>query len=324
MKKIAILTSGGDAPGMNAHIRSVVRSANYNNLTVFGVMNGYEGLIDGEFIEMKNASVANVIQRGGTILKTARSKRFLEEKYRKQAYNNLVEWGIDGLIVCGGDGSFTGAQVFENETGIKVIGTPGTIDNDLYGTDFTIGFDTAINTVVEAIDKIRDTADAHGRIFFIEVMGRSAGYIAMHSGIGSGAEAIFVPEKEGDYENFVSKFEQSGRSDKLFSIIVVAEGDESGGAIKVAEQFKQKFSDISVRVSILGHIQRGGNPSCRDRVLASRLGAGAVEALINGKSNGMIGEKNNEIVFVPFTEALGKKKESKEDAMLDLIRILSL
>ena len=324
MKKIAILTSGGDAPGMNAHIRSVVRSANYNNLTVFGVMNGYEGLIDGEFIEMKNASVANVIQRGGTILKTARSKRFLEEKYRKQAYNNLVEWGIDGLIVCGGDGSFTGAQVFENETGIKVIGTPGTIDNDLYGTDFTIGFDTAINTVVEAIDKIRDTADAHGRIFFIEVMGRSAGYIAMHSGIGSGAEAIFVPEKEGDYENFVSKFEQSGRSDKLFSIIVVAEGDESGGAIKVAEQLKQKFSDISVRVSILGHIQRGGNPSCRDRVLASRLGAGAVEALINGKSNGMIGEKNNEIVFVPFTEALGKKKESKEGAMLDLIRILSL
>ncbi len=324
MKKIAILTSGGDAPGMNAHIRSVIRSANYHHLSVYGVMNGYEGLIDGEFIEMKNASVANIIQRGGTILRTARSKRFMDATYRAQAYTHLQNVGIEGLIVCGGDGSFTGAQVFANETGIQVIGTPGTIDNDLYGTDFTIGFDTATNTVIEAIDKIRDTADAHGRMFFIEVMGRSAGYIAMHSGIGSGAEAIFVPEKEDDYENFVEKFEQSGRSDKLFSIIVVAEGDENGGAMKVAEKFKQKFTDISVRVSILGHIQRGGNPSCRDRVLASRLGAGAVEALINGHTNGMIGEKNNNIVFVPFSEALGRKKESKEDSMLDLIRILSL
>lgn len=324
IKNIAVLTSGGDAPGMNAAIRAVVRAGIYYDLTVTGVLRGYEGLISGDFIDMDRKSVANIIQRGGTILKTARSDQFRTTEGRKIAYEQLKNKGIDALIVIGGDGTFTGANLFSKEFDFPVVGLPGTIDNDLAGTDFTIGYDTAINTVVNAIDQIRDTAESHDRLFIVEVMGRDSGLIALRSGIGVGAEAIMVPEANMGVAGLVKRLEY-GRKDKASKIIIVAEGDEVGGAFNVGEVLKDKFPHYDIRVSVLGHIQRGGKPSCMDRVLASRFGVSAVEALLNGHSGEMVGQINGEIVYTPFDHAI-KHLDAEEgtQAWLKLIEILSL
>ncbi len=322
MKKIAIFTSGGDSPGMNACIRAVVRTAIYHKLEIMGIMHGYEGMIDGEFIELESKSVANIIQRGGTILKTARSKRFMTKEGMQQAYDNLVKNGIEGIVAIGGNGTFTGAAEFNSIYKIPFIGIPGTIDNDLAGTDFTIGFDTAINTVVNAVDKIRDTAESHDRLFFVEVMGRDAGLIALKSGIGVGAESILIPESTTDLEHLFERLDRGKRS-KSSKIIMVAEGEEEGGAFEIARKVKERFNQYDTRVSILGHLQRGGSPSCNDRVLASRLGFNAVEALIKGKQNVMVGVINNQIAFTPFEKAI-KHIEEIDDEVLRMIEILSL
>ena len=324
IKNIGVLTSGGDAPGMNAAIRAVVRAAIYYNLEVTGILRGYEGLINGDFIEMDRKSVANIIQRGGTILKTARSDAFRTKEGRETAYEQLKKKNIDALVVIGGDGTFTGANIFSNEHTFPIIGLPGTIDNDLEGTDFTIGYDTAINTVINAVDKIRDTAESHDRLFIVEVMGRDSGLIALRSGIGVGAEAIMIPEANMGVDGLVTRLE-SGRKDKASKIIIVAEGDDMGGAFNVGEVLKEKFPAYDIRVSVLGHIQRGGKPSCMDRVLASRLGVAAVEGLLNGQSGEMVGLKNKEIIFTPFEHAI-KHIDAKEisAAWLKLVEILSL
>jgi len=324
IKNIAVLTSGGDSPGMNAAIRAVVRASLYHNLSVTGVLRGYEGLIQGDFIPMEGKSVANIIQRGGTILKTARSKAFRTIEGRKIAHKNLLDQNIDALIVIGGDGTFTGADIFSKEFNFPVIGLPGTIDNDLAGTDFTIGYDTAINTVVNAVDKIRDTAESHDRIFLVEVMGRDSGLIALRSGIGVGAEAIMIPEAHMGVDDLITRIE-NGRKDKASKIIIVAEGDEAGGAYVVGEALKSKFPNSDIRISVLGHIQRGGKPSCMDRVLASRFGVAAVEGLLMGKTDVMVGQINREIVFTPFSQAI-KHIDAQEitPAWLRLVEILSL
>ncbi|MFP5079243.1 6-phosphofructokinase [Pedobacter sp. JCM 36344] len=324
IKNIGVLTSGGDAPGMNAAIRAVVRAAIYYNLEVTGVLRGYEGLINGDFIEMDRKSVANIIQRGGTILKTARSDAFRTKEGREKAHEQLKQKNIDALVVIGGDGTFTGADIFSTEYKFPIVGLPGTIDNDLEGTDFTIGYDTAINTVINAVDKIRDTAESHDRLFIVEVMGRDSGLIALRSGIGVGAEAIMIPEANMGVDGLVTRLE-SGRKDKASKIIIVAEGDEIGGAFNVGEVLKKKFPAYDIRVSVLGHIQRGGKPSCMDRVLASRLGVAAVEGLLNGQSGEMVGLKNKEIIFTPFDHAV-KHIDAKEisAAWLKLVEILSL
>ncbi|NRF38472.1 6-phosphofructokinase [Pedobacter foliorum] len=324
IKNIGVLTSGGDAPGMNAAIRAVVRAAVYYDLQVTGILRGYEGLVNGDFIEMDRKSVANIIQRGGTILKTARSDSFRTKEGREQAYDQLKKNNIDALIVIGGDGTFTGADLFTHEFDFPVIGLPGTIDNDLEGTDFTIGYDTAINTVINAVDKIRDTAESHDRLFIVEVMGRDSGLIALRSGIGVGAEAIMIPEANMGIDGLITRLE-TGRKDKASKIIIVAEGDEIGGGFNVGEALKKKFPAYDIRVSVLGHIQRGGKPSCMDRVLASRLGVVAVEGLIAGQTGVMVGQKNKEIVFTPFNHAI-KHIDAKEisPAWLKLVEILSL
>jgi 6-phosphofructokinase 1 len=324
IKNIGVLTSGGDAPGMNAAIRAVVRAAIYYNLEVTGILRGYEGLINGDFIEMDRKSVANIIQRGGTILKTARSDAFRTKEGREAAHEQLKKKNIDALVVIGGDGTFTGANIFSIEHNFPIIGLPGTIDNDLEGTDFTIGYDTAINTVINAVDKIRDTAESHDRLFIVEVMGRDSGLIALRSGIGVGAEAIMIPEANMGVDGLVTRLE-SGRKDKASKIIIVAEGDEIGGAFNVGEVLKKKFPAYDIRVSVLGHIQRGGKPSCMDRVLASRLGVAAVEGLLNGQSGEMVGLKNKEIIFTPFDHAI-KHIDAKEisAAWMKLVEILSL
>ncbi|HPB19643.1 MAG TPA: 6-phosphofructokinase, partial [Bacteroidales bacterium] len=273
MKNIGILTSGGDAPGMNAAIRAVVRTAIYNGRNIYGVYEGYHGLIDDNMFEMHASDVSNIIQRGGTILRSARSKRFFEKEYRQIAHENLLRRDIGSLVLIGGDGTFKGACEFKNEfPDIQVIGIPGTIDNDLYGTDYTIGFDTACNTVVEAVDKIRDTASSHSRIFFVEVMGRDAGYIALYTGIANGAEEILIPETKTNINDLVDNIQNRWRSNKKSSIIIVAEGEELGGAVKVSEMVKEKLPDYEIRYTVLGHIQRGGNPTLRDRLNASRMG----------------------------------------------------
>jgi 6-phosphofructokinase 1 len=324
IKNIAVLTSGGDAPGMNAAIRAVVRAGIYYDLQVTGILRGYEGLINGDFIDMDRKSVANIIQRGGTILKTARSEGFRTAEGRQKAYDNLKKQQIDALVVIGGDGTFTGANVFSTEFNFPIIGLPGTIDNDLEGTDFTIGYDTAINTVVSAVDKIRDTAESHDRLFIVEVMGRDSGLIALRSGIGVGAEAILIPEANMGINGLVTRLE-SGRKDKASKIIIVAEGDEVGGAFNVGEVLKEKFPLYDIRISVLGHIQRGGKPSCMDRVLASRLGVAAVEALLSGHEGEMVGQKNSEIVFTPFSQAIKHiDAEERSPAWLKLVEILSL
>lgn len=323
MKKIGVFTSGGDSPGMNACIRAVVRTALYHNIEVVGIMHGYEGMINGEFIPMNTASVSNIIQRGGTILKTSRSKRFLTKEGMQEAYNNLIKKGITGLVAIGGDGTFRGATEFmQRYPDIKIIGTPGTIDNDLIGTDFTIGYDTAINTVVDAVDKIRDTAESHSRLFIVEVMGRDAGLIALRSGIGVGAEAILIPESKTDMDNLIHRLEK-GRKTKSSKIIIVAEGEEVGGAFQIAKVIKEKFDYYDTRVSILGHLQRGGNPSCMDRVLASRMGFTAVEELIKGEKGVMVGVVNQQICLTPFSKATKHIQEVNPD-LLRMVETLSL
>jgi 6-phosphofructokinase 1 len=321
MKKIAVFTSGGDSPGMNACIRAVVRTAIYKKVEISGIIRGYTGMIDNDFMEMDSRSVSNIIQRGGTILKTARSQAFMTKEGRKKAYDNLVQHGIEGIICIGGNGTFTGAKIFYEEYGIPSIGAPGTIDNDLYGTDFTIGFDTAINTAVEAIDRIRDTADSHGRVFFIEVMGRHAGYIALAAGIAGGAELILVPESKNDWQKVTDYFIRD-KSKKAFSIVVVAEGDEEGGAYKVVERLRKEMPDFDPRVSILGHIQRGGSPTGYDRVLASRLGNAAVDALLAGHTNKMVGIINNMVELTSYDDAINKTKELNAD-LLKLVDVFN-
>ncbi|MET0572183.1 MAG: 6-phosphofructokinase, partial [Pedobacter agri] len=293
IKNIGVLTSGGDSPGMNAAIRAVVRASIYYDIEVTGFIRGYEGLINNDFIAMDRKSVANIIQRGGTILKTARSETFRTKEGRQTAYNNLKAKNIDALVVIGGDGTFTGANVFSHEFDFPIIGLPGTIDNDLAGTDFTIGYDSAINTVIDAVDRIRDTAESHDRLFIVEVMGRDSGLIALRSGIGVGAEAIMIPEANMNADDILHKLEHS-RKDKASKIIIVAEGDDTGGAFKVGEILQEKYPHYDTKVSVLGHIQRGGKPTCMDRVLASQLGVAAVEGLINGESCVMAGQVNRE------------------------------
>jgi 6-phosphofructokinase 1 len=320
--KIGVLTSGGDAPGMNAAIRAVVRTSLYHNMEVFGIMRGYQGMIDDDIVPMHSRSVANIIQRGGTILKTARCIEFYEPEGRKKAYENLKKHGIDGLVIIGGDGSFRGAQKFSNEFDIPCIGLPGTIDKDIAGSDFTIGFDTAVNTAIEAIDKIRDTADAHDRLFIIEVMGRDAGYIALHSGIATGAEHILIPETKTDLESVVDSLEEKERRKKLVNMIVVAEGEDTGGGNEVAAIIKRRLPHLDTRVCILGHIQRGGSPTCLDRLIASRLGYAAVDSLIEGKHNTMIGIMNNKLHFTPLDKAV-KAKQRISDEWMKIVKILA-
>ena len=320
--KVGLITSGGDSPGMNACVRAVVRTAINNGISVCGYYRGYEGILDNDYVELKASSVGQIIQRGGTILKTARSKRFFQPDQRKIAYDNLVANDIDALIVIGGDGSFTGASLFSKEFGLPVVGVPGTIDNDLYGTDYTIGYDTALNTVVEAVDKIRDTAMSHDRVFVVEVMGRDAGFIALRSGIAVGAEAILIPETKTYIERLLKRLEKR-RVDKASAIIIVAEGDDYGGAEKVAEAIITEYPLYDVKVTKLGHIQRGGNPSAMDRVLASFLGAGAIEALVNGQSGIMIGMRDKKVVHVPFEKAIKHHQEVDEN-LLKLAEMLSI
>ena len=312
MKKIAVLTSGGDAPGMNACIRSVIRACAHYDLEVFGIHRGYQGLIENEIHPMTTSSVANIIQMGGTILKTARSMDFMTPEGRKKAHQNLLNLGIEGIVCIGGNGTYTGAMIFEKEFGIPSMGCPGTIDNDLWGTDSTIGYDTAINTAMEAIDKIRDTADAHNRIFFVEVMGRHSGHIALLSGIAGGAEGIFIPERGNEFDDIVQLYESKARK-KEFSIFVVAEGDEEGRAYEISKRFQAIYPETDCRVTVLGHVQRGGRPTANDRILASRLGAHAVKALIDGRKNEAVGVVNNDIKFTSFQEAIEHKKDIQDN-----------
>ncbi|MCY7357848.1 MAG: 6-phosphofructokinase [Rudanella sp.] len=324
MKRIAVFTSGGDAPGMNACIRAVVRGAVYHGIEVFGIRRGYNGMINGDIFQMTSHSVSNIVQRGGTILKSARSKEFMTVEGRKKAYDQLQKFGIEGLVAIGGNGTFTGATIFYDEYGIPTVGAPGTIDNDLYGTDYTIGFDTAVNTALEAIDKIRDTADSHDRIFFIEVMGRDSGYIAIQSGIAGGAEMVMVPEVLTPISEVVNVLKQGWSRQKSSSIIVVAEGEEEGNAVEVAEKIrKQVDPDIDMRVTTLGHIQRGGIPTAYDRILASRLGLGALEGLMDGHKNEMAGVINNELVYTPFRDTIRLPKPINQD-LLRMVKILSV
>lgn len=324
IKRIGVLTSGGDAPGMNAAIRGVTRTALYNGLEVVGIRQGYHGMIHNDFVEMKANSVSDILARGGTILKTARSKEFMEAEGRKLAYENLKANRIDAVVVIGGDGSLTGARVFCDEYfDIPFVGIPGTIDNDIYGTDYTIGYDTALNTVVEAVDKIRDTAGSHNRLFFVEVMGRDAGFIALNSGIACGAEAILIPEVHGDSQNLKDYLQKGFKRKKSSNIIIVAEGDESGGAFAIAESVKEDFRDYDVRVSVLGHIQRGGTPSAYDRVSASKLGYAAIEALMDDQKSVMVGFHNGETDLVPFRKVIKLKKKVDTERM-QMVEILSV
>ena len=319
MKRVAVLTSGGDAPGMNAAIRGVTRTAIYYGLEVVGIRHGYHGMINNHFVSLKAHSVSDILARGGTILKTARSKEFMTEEGRKQAYDNLKNAGIDAVVVIGGDGSLTGARVFCDEYfDIPFVGIPGTIDNDIFGTQYTLGFDTALNTVVEAIDKIRDTASSHSRLFFVEVMGRDVGHIALNAGVAAGAEEILIPEQNLGLERLLDSLKRSKKSGKSSSIVVVAEGDKTGKNVFELKEYVETHLPIyDVRVSVLGHIQRGGVPTAFDRVLASRMGVKAVESILNGKSNFMVGIMENEIVLTPIDEAI--KGTTKIDR--ELIRV---
>ena len=316
------MTSGGDAPGMNACIRAVVRSAAFHNVEVVGIRRGFQGMIDNEMSLLSVNEVGNIIQYGGTILKSARSKEFMTSEGREKAYQNLKAHGIEGIVCIGGNGTYTGAGVFYKEYGIPSIGAPGTIDNDLFGTDFTIGYDTAVNTALDAIDRIRDTADSHNRIFFIEVMGRDSGFIALNSGLAGGAEAILLPEIMNDYDDLIANFEDDSKRKKAFSIIVVAEGETNGHAFDIAENFKKKFPVYDVRVSVLGHIQRGGKPSANDRILASTLGNAAVEQLLAGNTNVCVGVVNHEVKITSYADAITQKK-SINPVLWNLSKILS-
>ncbi|NLR95014.1 MULTISPECIES: 6-phosphofructokinase [Flammeovirga] len=308
MKKIAVFTSGGDAPGMNACVRAVVRTAIYHGIEVIGVRRGYKGMVDADFVPMTSHSVSNIIGQGGTILKSARFDEFRDIEWRKKAYDNLIAEGVEGLIAIGGNGTFTGAKLLMENFGIPTIGCPGTIDNDLFGTDYTIGFDTAVNTALDAIDKIRDTAASHDRVFFVEVMGRDAGFIAMQSGIAGGAEDILVPEIPDSIDEVIENLKKGGENEKPSHIVVVAEGEEIGNATFIAQKAKEAMPNLDIRVSNLGHIQRGGAPSALDRILASRMGIAAVEGLIAGKSNVMSGIINDQVTYTSFDDAINKKK----------------
>ncbi len=323
IKRIGVLTSGGDAPGMNAAIRAVTRTALYHGIEVIGIRHGYDGMINGYFKLLKTFHVSDIIQRGGTILKTARSDEFRTPEGRRKAYEQLRDRGIDGVVVIGGDGTFTGARIFGEEYDIPLIGIPGTIDNDLYGTDYTIGFDTALNTVIEAVDKIRDTASSHNRLFFIEVMGAEAGFIAIRSGIACGAEAIIIPEVKDQVKNLRAFLEEGYKRKKSSNIIIVAEGAYPGGAFGIADAVKEDFEGYSVRVTVLGHIQRGGSPSAFDRFTASRLGYAAVDALLDDQKSAMIGLQNNEITLVPFSKAVKLHKEVRRE-YLEIANVLSI
>lgn len=319
--KIAVLTSGGDSPGMNAAIRAVVRTGIYNHLEVYGVMRGYAGLLEDDIFLMNSRSVANIIQRGGTILKTARCKEFETTEGRQKAFKNIEKRGIDGLVVIGGDGSFKGAEAFSRECGIPCIGIPGTIDKDISGTDFTIGFDTAVNTAVDAIDKIRDTADAHDRLFIVEVMGRDAGYIALHSGVATGAENILIPEANTSLDELIAHLTEKEKRKKLVNLIVVAEGNKYGGAVELARLIHERIETADTRICVLGHIQRGGSPSCLDRFIASRMGYQAVECLLQGKHNVMVGILNNKMNFVPLSQVKSNQRINNE--WLKIVKILA-
>lgn len=323
IQKIAVLTSGGDAPGMNAAIRAVVRTSAYHNIEVLGIYRGYQGMIEEDFVELNARSVRDTINKGGTFLKSARSKEFRTKEGRQKAYENLKKQNVDALVVIGGDGSFTGALLFNEEHNFPVIGIPGTIDNDIYGTTYTLGYDTALNTAVEAIDKIRDTASSHNRMFIIEVMGRDAGFIALNSGIGGGAERILIPEESTPIEELLEDLEKGQAKGKTSNIIVVAEGDKSGkNVFELKEYIEKKHPEYDIRVSVLGHMQRGGAPSCYDRVLATRMGVKAVETLLEGKSNYMVGIRNDRMELVPLEKAIKGTEEDKLDK--DLIRIAEI
>ena len=318
---IGILTSGGDAPGMNAAIRAVTRSAIFGGFKVKGIYRGYRGLITGEIQEFKTQNVSNIIQAGGTILKTARCKEFQTPEGRQLAYETLKKEGIDALVVIGGDGSLTGARIFATEFNFPIVGLPGTIDNDLYGTDKTIGYDTALNTIMECVDKIRDTATSHERLFFIEVMGRDAGFLALNGAIASGAEAAFIPEISTEVDQLAELIQSGFRKSKNSSIVLVAESPITGGAMALAERVKNEYPGYDVRVSILGHLQRGGSPTAYDRILASRMGAAAIDALMEDQRNVMIGIKNDEITYVPFSKAIKNDKPINSELMAVLRRL---
>lgn len=323
IKRIGVFTSGGDAPGMNACIRAVVRACIYHEVEIYGIKRGYDGMIKGSITPLESHSVSNIVQRGGTILKSARSMEFMTLEGRKKAYQQLRNFDIDALVAIGGNGTFTGAKIFEAEFGIPTIGCPGTIDNDLYGTDYTIGYDTAVNTALEAIDKIRDTADSHNRVFFIEVMGRDSGYIAVQSGIGGGAEIVMVPETDTTIDDVINTLEKGKLKHKTSAIIIVAEGDEEGNATEIAMKVKEKVSDLDIKVTTLGHIQRGGSPTAKDRILASRTGVAAVEGLLKGMKNVMAGVINDQIVYTSFEETIKNPKPINED-LIRMVNILSI
>ena len=323
IRKIGLMTSGGDSPGMNAAIRAVVRTAMYHGMEVYGIRRGYQGMIEGDIYKMQTTDVSNIIQRGGTVLKTARSKEFMTDMGMETAYRQLKKHGIEGLVLIGGDGTFRGAVKFFEKYTIPAVGLPGTIDKDLAGTDNTIGFDTAVNTAVEAIDKIRDTAESHDRLFIVEVMGRDAGYIALNSGIACGAEDILLPEVITDINEVLERIDYDERRRKTVHILVVAEGDDYGGAGDLMEKIKDRFPKMDIRAAILGHIQRGGAPTYADRVLASRLGYAAVLALKTCKTQVMAGIVNGEVVYTPFAQAVKKNSEMSAD-MLEMIRVLAV
>ncbi len=323
VNKIAVLTSGGDAPGMNAAIRAVVRTCSYHEVEVLGIYRGFQGMIEDDFVELNARSVRNIINKGGTFLKSARSEGFRTKEGRENAYKNLTKNGVEALVVIGGDGTFTGVLSFSQEFGFPVMGIPGTIDNDIYGTTHTIGYDTALNTVVDAIDKIRDTASSHNRMFFVEVMGRDSGFIALNSGIGGGAERIIIPEKNIPAEVLLEDIDRGKRRGKTSNIIVVAEGNTAGKAVfELKEYVEQKRPEYDIRVSVLGHMQRGGTPTCYDRVLATRMGVKAVESLLEGKSQYMVGINNDRMELIPLEKAVKENDESKIDK--DLIRITDI
>lgn len=324
IKKIGVFTSGGDAPGMNACIRAVVRTAIFYGIEVVGIRRGYQGMLEKDFWDMDARSVGNIIHLGGTILKTARCLEFQTDEGTEKAYNNIKAQGIDALVAIGGDGTSRGAERLSKRFDIPVICIPGTIDNDLYGSDFTLGYDTATNTVIEAIDKIRDTAASHNRLFFVEVMGRDSGCIALRSGIAGGAEAVLLPERATAVDELIAKLSGDAKNKKTSSIVIVAEGDKSGGAYQLAERVKEKFNYYDIKVTILGHLQRGGSPSSFDRVLASRLGYAAVKELLNGKTRQMIGLRGNSIALTPLEEALNAPHFKLEEDLMEMVSVLSI
>jgi 6-phosphofructokinase 1 len=323
IKTIGLLTSGGDAPGMNAAIRAVTRSAIFSGFKVKGIYRGYRGLITDEIVEFKTQNVSNIVQHGGTILKTARCKEFTTKEGRQQAYDVMRKHDIDALVVIGGDGSLCGAREFASEFDVPVVGLPGTIDNDLYGTDHTIGYDTALNTIMWCVDRIRDTANSHERLFFIEVMGRNAGFLALNGAIASGAEAAIIPEISTEVDQLAELIQNGFRKSKNSSIVLVAESPITGGAMGLAERVRNEYPQYDVRVTILGHLQRGGSPTAQDRILASRMGAAAVDALLEGQRNVMIGDSYDEIVYVPITKAIHKNKTIDRD-LVETLRRLSI